>query len=102
MVNSSKITTKRFLFTVLVAYFFVFFFSYFYFMAARPLIIGNVVSQMEYNPETTDYALMKTFGIIGIIVLIVIFIYVIPLIIHKKQRKVKEVKIPRYKPFKNL
>jgi len=70
-------------------------------MAAKPFIVGNVVSSIGSDYTIFDSAMVKTLTIVGIILLFFIFIYLIPLIIHKKHRK-KKISIPRYRPFKNL
>lgn len=98
------INGRKFLYGVLVAYFFTFFFSYFYFFMAGAVITGNAVAGLPENtdsPILIDPALLKTFAILGIIVAIVLFVYVIPLIINRRQAKKGKLKIEKYSPFRS-
>ncbi len=96
------LTGRNFLIGILIAYFLTFFFSYFYFMTASTLITGNAVVETE----KTDYqyiddpALMQTIWIVSILFLLFIFIYLIPRMIHNKQRKQIKIKVERYSAFK--
>jgi len=96
---------KKFLLGVLVAYFFTFFFSYFYFMAVSPLIIGKVIEglpETNSSPIMIDPLLIKTFSILGILLLTFIFVYLLPRIIHRKYMQKNKVKTQKYKAFRNL
>jgi len=98
------LTGKKFLIGVLIAYFLTFFFSYFYFMTANPIIVGKAIAGMpeeNYSSQVMDPILIKTFSILGLLLLIFIFVYIIPKIIHIRQMRQKKIKIEKYRPFKN-
>jgi sterol desaturase/sphingolipid hydroxylase (fatty acid hydroxylase superfamily) len=98
------LTGRKFLIGVLIAYFLTFFFSYFYFMTASPLILGKAIAELpeeNVSPQIIDPILIKTFSILGLLLLIFIFVYFIPRIIHLKQMKLGNRRVEKYKPFKN-
>jgi hypothetical protein len=98
------LTGKKFLIGVLIAYFFTFFFSYFYFMTASPIIIGKAIAGMpeeDSSPQIIDPILIKTFSILGLLLLIFIFVYLVPKIIHMRQMRQKKIRVEKYKPFRN-
>lgn len=98
------LTGKKFLIGVLVAYFLTFFFSYFYFMAASPLIIGKSITNLaeeKYDPEVDNPLLIKTFSILGIVLIIFILVYVLPRVLHRKYMDKKKIKTQKYRAFKN-
>ncbi|MEI7719394.1 MAG: hypothetical protein WCI72_05985 [archaeon] len=95
---------RKFLVGVLVAYFLVLFFSYFYFMAASPIIIGNAIVGLPTengSPEIIDPALAETLYIMEVLIALVIIVYVIPRVWYKRHAKNRKIEIKKYSAFKN-